>query len=118
MCIFRERYCGLKQGKSRRTFEYDLLRSKLNETDIGDINHSRWFCENLDKQIYEEMKFSFKKAINQKLEATKQVRPAGFMTDKMTPLKRTGQCPAVVIPVPEHPLEQHVLVPYMLDFPL
>ena len=41
--IFRIRYSGLRQHKPRSSFENDLLMAKLNGTDIGDINHSRFF---------------------------------------------------------------------------
>ena len=38
--------------------------------------------------------------------------------DKMTPSKRTGQVHAIIIPVPENPLSQPLLVPLMLDVPV
>ena len=47
-----------------------------------------------------------KEQMEAKLDATDKKRPAGFMMDKMTPSKRTGQMHGVVIPVPENPLTQ------------
>jgi hypothetical protein len=110
MNIFRERYAGIKQGKSRMNFEEDMLRAKLNGEDVGDTNHSRFFAKKLDEAIYNEMKAAMNEQMNVKLDATKKKRPAGFMMDKMTPNKRTGQMHAVVIPVPENPLSQVTLL--------
>ena len=110
MNIFRERYAGIKQAKSRMDFEEDMLRAKLNGEDVGDTNHSRFFAKKLDEAIYMEMKAITKEQMNIKLDATKKKRPAGFMMDKMTPNKRTGQMHGVVIPVPENPLSQVTLL--------
>jgi hypothetical protein len=52
------------------------------------------------------MKAQMKEQMEAKLDATDKKRPAGFMMDKMTPSKRTGQMHGVVIPVPENPLTQ------------
>ena len=44
MNVFRERYEGIKQSKSRLCFEKDMLRAKLNGCHIGDTNHSHTFA--------------------------------------------------------------------------
>ena len=106
MNVFRERYTGIMQSKSRLDFEEDMLRAKMNGADVGDQNHSREFAKKLDGAIYKEMKEKMKESMNTKLVATEKKRPAGLMMDKMTPLRRTGQMHAVVIPVPENPLSQ------------
>ena len=106
MNVFRERYQGIKQRKSRLDFEEDMLRAKLIGTRVGDINHSRKFAKKLDGAIYSEMKQNMKDKMEEKLQATERKRPAGLLMDKMTPNKRTGQMHAVDIPVPENPLSQ------------
>ena len=109
--MFRERYEGIKQSKSRLCFEKDMLRSKLNGADVGNTNHSREFAKKIDENVYEIMKKDMGKNINIKLDATDKKRPAGLMVDKMTPNRRTGQMHAVAIPVPENPLSQDFLKP-------
>ena len=106
MNVFRERYSGIMQHKSRLDFEEDMLRAKMSGADVGDQNHSREFAKKLDGAIYKEMKVNMKESMNTKLAATEKKRPAGLMMDKMTPLRRTGQMHAVAIPVPENPLSQ------------
>ena len=49
-----------------------------------------------------EIKQNMKENMGKELDATGKRIPAGLMMDKMTPLKRTGQMHAVVIPVPEN----------------
>ena len=106
MNVFRERYMGIMQSKSRLDFEEDILRAKMNGQDVGDQNHSRKFAKSLDESLYKEIKENMKESMGKELDATGKRRPAGLMMDKMTPLKRTGQMHAVVIPVPENPLHQ------------
>ena len=48
MNMFRNRYLGIKQSKSRVDFEEDMLKAKLNGEDVGNINHSRKFAKKLD----------------------------------------------------------------------
>ena len=115
--IFRIRYNGIKQGKTRVNFEEDILTAKLNKVDVGDVNHSRKFAEKLDDAIYTAMKAELKEHMDNKLDATEQKRPAGLIMDKMTPRRRTGQIHGIVIPVPENPLTQDLLVPLMLEVP-
>ena len=117
MNVFRERYEGIKQGKSRLCFEKDMLRAKLNNCDVGDTNHSDDFARKLDVSIYNVIKDGMKRNMESKLDSTKQRRPVGLLMDKMTPNKQTGQLHAVVIPVPENPLSQDFLKPMMLDVP-
>ena len=117
MNIWRERYEGIKQSKSRACFENDMLRAKLNGADVGDTNHSREFAKKIDVATYEVMKDDMRKNMIKHLDATERRRPAGLMMDKMTPNKRTGQMHAVVIPVPENPLSQDFLKPMMLEVP-
>ena len=90
MNVFRERYNGIKQNKSRLDFEEDMLRAKLCGADVGDINHSREFAKKLDVAIHMELKENMKESMGAELDATGKKRPAGFMMDKMTPRKRTG----------------------------
>ena len=70
-----------------------------------------------DDAIFETMKSDMSFDMNMKLDVTKQKRPVGLVFDKMTPLKRTGQITAVVVPVPENPLTQDFIVPLMLEVP-
>ena len=69
--VFRNRYQGIKQSKSRLDFEEDMLRAKLNGEDVGDLNHSREFAKKLDGAIYDEMKARMAKnmELNWKLQA-------------------------------------------------
>ena len=106
MNVFRERYSGIKQSKSRLDFEEDMLRAKMCGTDVGDLNHSNDFAKKLDVAIYSELKENMKESMQTVLDATGKIRPAGLMMDKMTPRKRTGQMHSSVIPVPENPLSQ------------
>ena len=46
------------------------------------------------------------------------IRPVGFIMDKMTPSKRTGQVHGIVTPIPENELTEDFLVPTMLDLPV
>ena len=115
--LFRMRYQGIKHGKSRADFEEEVLKAHLNGEDVGDLNHSRFFAKDLDKAIYKSMKKSLKFNVNLNLDSTKQKQPAGLVMDKMTPNKRTGQIHGVIIPVPENPLSQNLLVPLMLEVP-
>ena len=46
------------------------------------------------------------------------IRPVGFIMDKMTPSKRTGQVHGIVTPIPENELTEDFLVPIMLDLPV
>ena len=107
--FFLERYQGIQQSKSRLDFEEDCLRAKLTGTEVGDQQHSRFFAKKLDGAIYSELKDRIKESMNAELDATDRKRPAGLLMDKMTPMKRTGQMHAVVIPVVENPLAQVTL---------
>ena len=113
MRIFRERYLGIKQRKSKRNFEEDMLRCKMNGVDVGDENHGRNFVTKLDRAIYEEMKSMMKANMRVTLEATDRERPAGLLMDKMTPNRRTGQMHGIVIAVPENPLSQVLSMFYL-----
>ena len=117
MNVWRERYEGIRQSKSRVCFENDILRAKLNGCDVGDTNHSREFAKKIDVSTYHVMKDNIKRNMMKPLDATERRRPAGLMMDKMTPNRRTGQMHAVVIPVPENPLGQDFLKPMMLEVP-
>ena len=115
--VFRTRYNGIKQGKSRTSFEEDILKGKLNGEDLGDINHSRFFAKDLDEAIYKTMMSDLGDNMKVNLDATKEKRPAGMVFVKMTPNRTTGQIHGVIIPVPENSLTQGFLVPLMLDVP-
>ena len=116
--LYRLRYTGIKQAKSRDSFIDDVMTAKLNGTDVGNVNHSKFFVKNLDQSIYETMKDDLRNALQSLLPSTNQKRPLGMVMDKMTPSKRTGQVHAIVVPVPENPLSQPLLVPLMLDSPI
>ena len=60
MNVFRTRYNGIKQARSRTDFEEDILKGKLNGEDLGDINHSREFARDLDQAIFETMRDDIK----------------------------------------------------------
>ena len=62
--VFRIRYLGIKQNKSRSNFEEDILKATLNGEDIGDINHSKNFVKDLDKAIYKTMKCDIQDNMN------------------------------------------------------
>ena len=115
--LFRIRYTAIKQHQPRTAFEENVLTAKLNGVDVGDINNSRIFAKDIDTALFETMKDDLKEALTTKLEATNEKRPLGLIFDKMTPAKETGQIHAVVIPVPENPLSQPLLVPICLDVP-
>ena len=106
MNVYRIRYLGIQQSKSRIDFEEDVLKAKLNEEVVGNLNHSRMFAAKLDEAIYSEMKEIIKENMNKELDVTGTKRVVGLMMDKMTPNKRTGQMHGVVLPVPENPLGQ------------
>ena len=106
MNVYRIRYLGIQQSKSRIDFEEDMLKAKLNEEVVGNLNHSRMFAAKLDEAIYSEMKEIIKENMNKELDVTGTKRVVGLMMDKMTPNKRTGQMHGVVLPVPENPLGQ------------
>ena len=116
--IFRLRYQGLKKAKSLQEFESDILVLKLNGGDVGDINHSRKFAKQIDKAVYENMRTCLAEKLGEKLDATDDRRPVGFIMDKMTPSKRTGQVHGIVTPIPENELTEDFLVPIMLDLPV
>ena len=63
------------------------------------------------------MKVNIKTQLETKLNATQEKRPLGMVFDKMTPSKQTGQIHALVVPVPENPLSQPLLVPLCLEVP-
>ena len=109
MNVFLERYQGIRQSKSRLNFEEDMLRAKLTGTDVGDQQHTRIFAKKLDEALYSEMKDRLRDGMNVELDGTGRKRPAGLLMDKMTPLKRTGQMHAVVIPLVENSLTQVTL---------
>ena len=115
--MFRTRYNGIKQARSRTVFEEDILKGKLNGEDLGAINHSREFAKNLDQAIFETMRDDIKMKVESNLDSTNVARPFGLVFDKMTPNKATGQIHGVIVPVPENPLSQDFLVPIMLDIP-
>ena len=54
--VFRIRYQGIKQCKSRVNFEEDMLKAKLNDEEVGDTRHGRKFAKEIDDAIYETMK--------------------------------------------------------------
>ena len=103
--------------QSRTAFEENVLTAKLNGSDVGDINHSRLFAKKISDAIYETMKDNLSEALGKKLEATGEVRPLGLLFDKMTPSKEIGQVHVIIMPVPENPLSQPLLVPVCLDVP-
>ena len=115
--IFRTRYCGIKQARSRSDFEQDILKGKMNGEDLGNINHSRMFAKTLDEAIFKTMRDDIRVKVKTNLDATGATRPFGLVFDKMTPNKTTGQIHGVILPVPENPLSQDFLVPLMLDIP-
>ena len=49
--LFRIRYKGIKQHLPRTAFEEDVLTAKLNGTDVGDLNNSRFFCQKILIQL-------------------------------------------------------------------
>ena len=116
--LFRLRYTGIKQAKPMSNFTDDVLTAKLNGTDVGNINHSTFFVKDLDNSIYETMKDDLRVALETVVPCTNQKRPLVMVMDKMTPSKRTGQVHAIIVPVPENPLSQPLLVPLMLDVPI
>ena len=116
--IFRLRYYQIKHGLSYLSFEDMVLMAQMNKTDVGDINHSRKFATQIDKNLSEVMKSDFKEALETKLEGTGRLRPLGFAMDKMTPNKQTGQVHAMLTPVPENPLSEHLIVPVMMPVPV
>ena len=63
------------------------------------------------------MKEDMQNKLGASLEATGHKRPVGMVMDKMTPSKRTGQIHALIVPVPENPLSQPLLVPLCLEVP-
>ena len=65
--VFRNRYQGIKQSKSRVGFEEDMLRAKLNDEYVGDLNHNRKFSQKLVRAICDEMKANMKESIELKL---------------------------------------------------
>lgn len=105
MNIFRTRYLGIMQGKTRVNYEEDKLKTKLNDEDAGDTHHGRSFSKILDNTIYESMNANIRHSIN------------GFVMDKITPRKKTGQVHAVIVPVPENSFDKHLLVPMMVELP-
>ena len=110
-------YSGLRQHKPRSSFEEDILTAKLNGPDVGDLSHSRIFAQELDTAIYEQMKVNIKTQLETKLDATQEKRPLGMVFALMTPSKQTVQIHALVVPVPENPLSQPLLVPLCLEVP-
>ena len=52
MNVFRERYEGIKQSKSRLCFEKDMLRAELNGCHVGDTIHSHAFAKKIDHSTY------------------------------------------------------------------
>ena len=63
------------------------------------------------------MKCDIQDNMNCMLDVTQSKRPAGLVMDKMTSNKRTGQIHAIIIPIPENPLTNDLLVPLMLEVP-
>ena len=116
--LFRTRYNGIKHAKSLLEFESDVLLLKLNGGDVGDINHSRKFAKTIDEALYKTMKTCLSEQLNEKLPSTGECRPVGFVMDKMTPNKRTGQVHGIITPIPENDLTENFLVPIMLDLPV
>ena len=89
----------------------------MNDEDVGDTRHGRKFAKDIDEAIYDTMKADIRESMAAVLDGTKMKRPAGFVMDKMTPRKRTGQIHAVVVPCPENSLNKDLVVPMMLELP-
>ena len=107
----------MKHHLPRTAFEDNVLTAKLNGADVGNINNSRIFAKDLDRNLFDTMKDDLKEAMETKLEATEEKRPVGLLFDKMTPAKETGQIHALIVPVPENPLSESFLVPVCLEVP-
>ena len=101
-------------GSIYLNFEEDILTSHLMVSDTGDINNGCVFAKDLTKNIVDVMKEKLAENISKQLDSTGMKCPVGLLSDKITIKKLTEHITALILPVPEKPLAEAFLNPFML----
>ena len=114
----RQIYENVKNKCSYEKYESDCLVSSLNGEEIGNINHSRMFAQEIVKDtsllIQERLKTYFRTP----LACTRHLPPVGLSTDKMSPKRHTNHLSAFFTPHVEAPLADSFLKPVFIGMPI
>ena len=89
--IARLCYDGYKSGSSSRAFESEVMKAVLNDTDLGDLNHSRRFLEKFRSFVASEVKKRTAGFLSTRLPQTGFLPPLNIQADKGTTIHRTRQ---------------------------
>ena len=89
--IARLCYDGYKSGSSGRAFENEVMKAVLNDTDLGDLNHSKAFPDKFRSYVASEVKRRTTGFLNQRLSQTGFLPPVNVQADKGTTVHSTRQ---------------------------
>ena len=89
--IARLCYDGYKSGASVRAFENDVMKAVLNDTDLGDLNHSKNFPDKFRSYVAAEVKKRTAGFLDQRLRQTGFLPPINVQADKGTTVHSTRQ---------------------------
>ena len=98
--VARWAYTIFKNALPHEQFESLLLTSDLNGTDIGNINHSRFFVPKFLSNLYIELQGRFKSFFGTPIQATKERPPVAISADLAT---HRGSCRNFVTAVTINP---------------
>ena len=111
-------YENVKNKCSFAKYESDCLVSALNGEDVGNINHSWMFAEEVVKEVAVTIQTDLKTHFRTPLACTGQLPPVGLATDKMTQKRHTNHLAAFLTPDVDAPLSESFLKPVFADMPV
>ena len=114
----RQIYQNVKDKCSYEKYESDCLVSALNGENIGNINHSRKFAQQLVAEIGAIIQMDLKAYFKTPLECTGQLPPVGLSTDKMTQKRHTNHLAVFITPDVQAPLSDSFLKPVYVGMPI
>ena len=114
----RQIYQNVKNKCSFLKYESDCLVAALNNEDIGNVNHSWMFAQDVVNQIAVSIQTDLKTHFRTPLACTGQLPPVGLATDKMTQKRHTNHLAAFLTPDVESPLSDSFLKPVYVGMPV
>lgn len=108
----RAAYKSMKKGGSYTDYEEQVCVMEADKIDVGNLNHSRKFVADLEKDVYTVLLARTKEVLNMNLFASGRPTPLSVIADKVTPNRRTlevvgvygyigGKFQSIVAGVPE-----------------
>ena len=101
MRVARICYCVIQEGRSKESFEKDLLKASLNGEDLGDINHSKNFVDKFRPHLAAEVHRRMSNFVTTRMEQTGHFPALNVQADKGTSVHRTRQFITATTVVPD-----------------